>query len=682
MPQKKTTIRGKTWRFGGESLSPTELSESEERLLTGIFTDFQSLSKLEPTLSVSAATMRSRQTAARACLGYFCEQFAASCERETVTRALSTALALPIRVGGPDESSTLYGAALWIADYVGERNLQSDLLALLPESSEGAEFFFPEAEDFRYPPEALSRVLYVLRNRKSVALKEFRKVMGLIRKDDAAKLRKSFRDALLDYFNRFLEVCKRVAPTPSLTLAPETAHPLSPLPVAKDLFSAGKKQPPPPSLKEIPARTPDMAFLIKTPCLIGLPPEEMRSELYYRRLSELLSEFTVRDPYEICAAAVLLERENDLLMNLNALTTAVLACAERHLPWVYDRAGSVPPPYADAPAESALRYLFRTPSDADAQTPEETSVPDDGAEATEETPVPDADAPTKEPSGGGAPAEKTSRLCDDEESPEGKLFSEGQLFYLATGYLLPRDRGPSDALTAWFQAQGLPEARARELSGAAMAFSLAADARSDADSGLWEETAQPKPKRAVREVPDAAPEPDDAERVGELTRQLKSVRQSAHEKEQTIRQLEEQLRDEQRRAEQDRMELRGLRDTLFRTRAGESSECPSAEKRIQLPCQIRRRVLIFGGHDTWSKSIRPLLPGARFYERESLPDLNAIKGADVVWIQANALSHKFYYRIIETARRENILVRYFGFASARKCAEQVAEHELSETSES
>ena len=51
-------------------------------------------------------------------------------------------------------------------------------------------------------------------------------------------------------------------------------------------------------------------------------------------------------------------------------------------------------------------------------------------------------------------------------------------------------------------------------------------------------------------------------------------------------------------------------------------------------------------------------------------------GADVVWLQVNALSHKYYYRIIDTARRNDIPVRYFGLASTQKCAVQLALDEL------
>ena len=616
MGKKSTMPHGKTWRLSGETLSPVPLSDAEERQFSEIFSSFQNFTMSEP--GVSAATMRGRETAARASVGYFCERFGGDYGREAVIKAFSTALALPVKPYDSNEISL--AAALWILDYVQEQDLHTELLPLLPQNAELPEL---PAVDFRYPRELVAGVAYVLLNRRKSTLREFRKLTGLLRKQDAANLRTAFRDATLDYFGRFLEVCKRVAPaTPS---APETAPTLSPFPLAKDLFSTGTKPPPPPTLRNIAERTPDVTFLIETPSLIGTTPDRMQSKLYYRRLTDLLSEFTVRNPYEICAASLLLERENDLLMNLNTLTNAVLACAKRLLPWACERTEAAPPLYAAAAPDYALQY------------------------------------------------------ADGGSVPEGQLFSAQQLFYAATGYLLPRDREPSGELEAWFAARGLSGGDSRAFAVAAMALSAPDDARTDAEGGVWEAVCG---NRKAPGDADAPCDPDNAERVAELTRQLKSAKQAAHEKEQLIRQLEEQLRDETRRAEQDRMELRGLRDTLFRTRAGEVSDFSTPEKPIQLPWQIRRRVLIFGGHDTWSKSIRPLLPGARFFERESLPDLNAIKGADVVWIQANALSHKFYYRIIETARRENILVRYFSFASARKCAEQVVENELSETPES
>ena len=119
-----------------------------------------------------------------------------------------------------------------------------------------------------------------------------------------------------------------------------------------------------------------------------------------------------------------------------------------------------------------------------------------------------------------------------------------------------------------------------------------------------------------------------------------------------------------------------LRDTLYQLRAGEDESDPDSSPLVELPWQVRRRVVVFGGHDSWRKAVKPLLPGARFYDREVLPDLNTIRGADAVWLQVNALSHKYYYRIIDAARKNDIPVRYFGSASAKKCAVQLALDEL------
>jgi hypothetical protein len=43
----------------------------------------------------------------------------------------------------------------------------------------------------------------------------------------------------------------------------------------------------------------------------------------------------------------------------------------------------------------------------------------------------------------------------------------------------------------------------------------------------------------------------------------------------------------------------------------------------------------------------------------------------VIWIQTNAISHKQYYRIIDTARQLQKPVRYFTSASAEKGVLQI-----------
>ena len=102
--------------------------------------------------------------------------------------------------------------------------------------------------------------------------------------------------------------------------------------------------------------------------------------------------------------------------------------------------------------------------------------------------------------------------------------------------------------------------------------------------------------------------------------------------------------------------------------SAEAEEEPAPDDSITFPYTTTRRICVFGGHDTWRKAIKPMLPEVRFYDRDTLPRSEVIRYADIVWIQPNAISHGNYYAIINAAREYKVPVRYFGYASARKCA--------------
>ena len=93
---------------------------------------------------------------------------------------------------------------------------------------------------------------------------------------------------------------------------------------------------------------------------------------------------------------------------------------------------------------------------------------------------------------------------------------------------------------------------------------------------------------------------------------------------------------------------------------------------VTFPYTARKRAVVFGGHSSWLKAIRPLLPNVRFVEPSAQPNTGLIMNADVIWIQTNAMSHSDFYKIIDIVRKHNIELRYFKYASAEKCAEQVA----------
>lgn len=636
MGNKKKTGRTKTWKLAGEPVYPSMLSPSEEHLFMDVFFWNEMFSiDAPPIFDVPASLMNTRENAARACIEYFCGQFAEKYGRETVVDALATAVSLPTTLTEdmPDMPSFLLGAAIWLLDYAVEQELEGELNALLPaEPDDETIFRVPTVDDFIHPWSDILRLMSVLSGRKGRHRKAFRSILSLIDKETAARLRGSFQEVLLDYFGRLLEVCARVKkPAAPTKKAPPFA--LSPRPSLNDLLETPQ---PPPSSKE---NEPDVLFLMQTMILIGAPKDELQEELGSRKLVELLAGFTMRDPYEVCAGYLLLEKEGDVLTSLNMLTGAVVACADRHLPWAL----GVPLSYAQAVEGGAqdhtLRYSFVEPDDD-----EENGLP-------------------------------------FIEADGGQRLSESQLFYLATGYALPRNAVPSQRLTEWFVRQGLSESRARELTWGAMIASYLDDWR---DRDFWrrdfpwdisdndEDALEPEAETAAAQDV----QPADTGEVEELTRQIKEMRRALHDAERAAKQFQDRLLETERQARSDHDELVQLRDTLFRIKNDEDLE-EAAETGIKLPYQVRRRVLSFGGHDTWRNTIRPLLPGVRFFETDKLPDISALKAADVVWIQTNAMSHKFYYRIIETSRKNGIPVRYFGFASARKCAEQLAIDESS-----
>lgn len=90
------------------------------------------------------------------------------------------------------------------------------------------------------------------------------------------------------------------------------------------------------------------------------------------------------------------------------------------------------------------------------------------------------------------------------------------------------------------------------------------------------------------------------------------------------------------------------------------------------PYDVQKETVIFGGHETWLKAIRPMLSGnIRFLDKDINFNVNVIRNADIVWIQSNAMSHSQYYRIVDAARQYKKPVRYFTYASTAKSALQV-----------
>lgn len=116
-------------------------------------------------------------------------------------------------------------------------------------------------------------------------------------------------------------------------------------------------------------------------------------------------------------------------------------------------------------------------------------------------------------------------------------------------------------------------------------------------------------------------------------------------------------------------ELADLRELVF-NQENEIREKPAKE--IQYPYETRKRTVVFGGHDTFLKVFRPMLPTVKYVDTAIYsfsPEI--VRNADVVWIQNNCISHSQYGNIVRLTRQYGIQLRYFAYASAEKCAEQL-----------
>lgn len=378
-------------------------------------------------------------------------------------------------------------------------------------------------------------------------------------------------------------------------------------------------------------------------------------------------DFGVNDPYETCFGYLcLLEAGSDIPWTYNA-AMAILMVAARKLPW-NAFAIEQQEDLVDDDDDDVDDYLEHLHERADADFAErEALVPLDWNEKKAELyRLGYLSKPIYEPL--------------EAPSPNWKM-NIPQLIFGLTGLVMPRTVSDSADMAESFAAAGIEEGVAK---GLELYLQLAMDVQ--AQSKDWRRNAETPPfpfldKFFEPEEP-AVPEPDDEDNVEELKAKLKQLkdanadfREALYQAQREIEAVKEDAAKVEAQAAAERTELAELRELIFTQANAEEVDEPEAEKTAaeRFPYNTKKRIVVFGGHDTWLKAIRPLLPNVTFVNREQRPNADMIKAADVVWIQANALSHRSFYKIINVVRTNQVPIRYFGYASAMKCAMQVLE---------
>ena len=163
-------------------------------------------------------------------------------------------------------------------------------------------------------------------------------------------------------------------------------------------------------------------------------------------------------------------------------------------------------------------------------------------------------------------------------------------------------------------------------------------------------------------------------KIAELKKQLEHARKTAYDANREMRECKKRQEKLEKKLAMEQQELADLRELVFHQQENLYQDAV-ADENVKFPYKTTLRTVVFGGHDSWAREIKPKLPDVRFIDRTMLPNSDMIRRADVIWIQTNALSHAFFYKIIDEVRKHNVPLRYFSYASATKCAEQLAKYD-------
>lgn len=341
----------------------------------------------------------------------------------------------------------------------------------------------------------------------------------------------------------------------------------------------------------------------------------------------------IRNPYEMCFAFLTLLDSNSDWVWLYNLCYDVLAFACQALPWA--DSGAVDPHNDLEEIQVDYEYL---------------------ASLIEKTPDWDDNRMNE--------LMYQKQLHSPLVTPQRQKISISQLAFLASGLIPPRQGNSISFTKAILHDAGLP---AEQIALLYEYFSLAYSINHKDEEYVALEDDE------ADEAGESGDEQNAAEEIKELRAEIKYLKKAVHQLERRSKEAENRLAESEKEREVAIKELAELR-TMIR----EASDEEETAVTVSFPYTAKKRSVIIGGHESWVKAIKPLLPDVRFISSSVNPNPGVILNAEVVWIQTNALGHSGYYKIIDIVRRNHIKVCYFSFASAEKCAEQFALEDMGE----
>lgn len=366
-------------------------------------------------------------------------------------------------------------------------------------------------------------------------------------------------------------------------------------------------------------------------------PEEVWAEKYSEKIAERVSEFETADPYEICFAFYYLLDKGEYLPWLYYPTSVLLSYAATQLPWC---GGDI---------KKYLDSTDTTSADVYEKTVKLNLHEDNLTRDSESIPV---------------RWNALSLILEDPEEETVRFSPSTAIYSLTNGTIVPRNSADVDELCDSFSDAGVGDDGDIALYSAYVSVLSNLKDRIDfPDSGDRDKDNQ--------EIARLKAQCDAYEsELEQLKAECEKKRQAVYKADKTIAELKSQIENDASERQKEKQELNDLRELIYAlTNDAASDEKELAKTQTEFPYHTAKKHIVYGGHPTWLKAIRPMVPDVKFVE--GFPSTEQIKGAEIVWLQTNYLSHKAFYKIIDIVRSKNIPLRYFTSASATKCAEQL-----------
>ncbi len=361
------------------------------------------------------------------------------------------------------------------------------------------------------------------------------------------------------------------------------------------------------------------------------------------KVAKLLRDFTVDDPFEICFALLYLLDNGDEAPWLYGTGAALMCKAGSLLPWF------------TSPEDFLEKTGYKEYTKWDYNRRDWASNKDKEREDT---------------------LVKANTFFE-------KKFKDrtmGQYFYQLTGTMIPRGLHPFEFEKDMFLKEGMDSSDVEMLIGLSE-YAFLREFQNDLPPAEIELMPQEHSKvdsegnnKAEEESLDDLEyvEKNNDEPEEDKTQQLKTeirfLREALYKANRDNNKVNLQLEQEREQNELEHRELADLRSLIFNQQQ-ETEEKPKYN--ITYPYMTRHRIVVVGGHESFLKAIVPMFPKVKFIRADELEDILLIRNADVVWFQTNCMSHKQYYRIVDAAKKHGVMIRYFSYSSADKCAEQI-----------